>query len=142
MLTVMLSTSLRSQALVPPSFSGFDVLLLSDLLHFHNSHGAILASLRALLARTAGARAYVAAGTYTPPHVCAAFVRLAQEQEISGGDVLVVEEGPADDQWKGNRSVASGGVWLDVNDLGIRKGMCRWWTVCWSEKVLASGKRS
>lgn len=58
----------------------------------------------------------------------------------AGSGAFVVEEGAVDDEWRGTRSVASGGTWLDVNDLGIRKGMCRWWTLRWDEKALASSR--
>lgn len=109
--------------------SGFDVVLLSDLLHFHNSHHAILASLIALLSRTSSARAYIASGTYTPPHVCANFLRIA----AAAG--LVLTEGHTEDEWLGSREVWRMGK-LSTNDLGVRKAMCRWWIARWGEKIL------
>lgn len=109
-----------------PEQDGYDVVILSDLLHFHNSHPALLSSLTSLLARTPSARSYVAAGTYTPPHVCSNFVRLAE----SAG--LRVEEGELDDVWRGEKEVRRAGK-LNLNELGVRKAMCRWWTVSWKD---------
>ena len=114
-----------------PPATGFEVVLLSDLLHFHNSHSAILASLLSLLARTSTARAYIAAGTYTPQHVCANFLRLATSEG------LILTEGPPEDEWRGTMEVWRGGK-LSVNDLGVRKAMCRWWVARWDERLLSS----
>ncbi|KAH8105590.1 hypothetical protein DFH11DRAFT_1518768, partial [Phellopilus nigrolimitatus] len=122
----------RTNPCTHPEALGFDVVILSDLLHFHNSHPAILSSLIQLLARNSSARAYVAAGTYTPPHVCNNFARLAE------GVGLVLEEGAADDIWHGSLEVWRAGK-LGTNELGVRKAMCRWWTALWDERVLAVG---
>ena len=77
---------------------GFDVVILSDLLHFDRSHPALLASLTTLLTRAASARAYVAAGSYTRPAVCDAFLRLAEKSGIvweqsGGGSGGAVDDG-------------------------------------------------
>ncbi|KII87822.1 hypothetical protein PLICRDRAFT_42330 [Plicaturopsis crispa FD-325 SS-3] len=104
---------------------GFDVLILSDLLHFHTSHGALLASISSLLSRTPTARAYVAAGTYTHVNVCADFVRDA------GAAGLVLEEGTVEDAWLG--TLAVGG--LDPEGLAVRKRMCRWWVGRWADSA-------
>lgn len=117
---------LHSQA----SNSGFDIALLSDLLHFHNSHAAILTSLTSLLARTSSARAYIASGTYTPPHVCANFLRLA----TAAG--LELTEGAPEDEWNGSLEVWRIGK-LSPNDLGVRKAMCRWWVAKWNDAALS-----
>lgn len=50
---------------------GYNVVMMSDLLHFHTSHDAILGSLVLILAKTPSARTYVAAGKYTAVRVCA-----------------------------------------------------------------------
>ncbi|KAI5122633.1 hypothetical protein M0805_008719 [Coniferiporia weirii] len=118
-----------------PYDRGFDIVLLSDLLHFHNSHPAILSSLTGLLSRSSSARAYIAAGTYTPPHVCNNFVRLAE------GAGLVMEEGAPDDIWRGSCEVWRVGR-LSVDELGIRKAMCRWWTARWDEHAFDNASQS
>ncbi|KAI0346398.1 hypothetical protein BDW22DRAFT_1405258 [Trametopsis cervina] len=99
----------------------FDVVILSDLLHFDASHDVLLDSLTALLARTSSARTYVAAGKYTPEAVCARFLELGVERGLEW------EEGADEDDavWKGELPVSGGG--LDREALGVRKGMCRWW---------------
>ncbi|OJT13147.1 Protein N-methyltransferase NNT1 [Trametes pubescens] len=102
---------------------GFDVVILSDLLHFDRSHDVLLHSLLALLRRAPSARAYVAAGTYTAPHVCAHFVSAAAEAGI------VLEEGEVEPVWRGELGVSGGG--LDREQLGVRKGMSRWWVGRW-----------
>ncbi|KAL1746040.1 hypothetical protein HDZ31DRAFT_62600 [Schizophyllum fasciatum] len=49
------------RALLPPAArAGFSTLLLSDLLHFDDAHPALVASIRALSARTPDARVYIA----------------------------------------------------------------------------------
>ena len=110
--------------------AGFDVVVLSDLLHFDASHGDLLSSLTSLLRRTPAARAYVAAGKYTPEAVCEHFLR---EGEQAG---LVWEEGAGDAVWRGALEVRGGG--LDREQLGVRKGMCRWWAGRWSGRVLGA----
>lgn len=103
-------------------------MILSDLLHFDTSHDVLLASLTALLRHAPSARAYVAAGRYTAPVHCARFVRLAAEAG------LVLEEGTEAGEegstWRGVLEVSGGG--LDRAQLGVRKGMCRWWVGRWA----------
>ncbi|KZT02974.1 uncharacterized protein LAESUDRAFT_684554 [Laetiporus sulphureus 93-53] len=107
-----------------PAHAGFDVVILSDLLHFDRSHDVLLASLRALLRADITARTYVAAGKYTPPHVCAHFVQAAARSGI------VLEEGEESAEWLGTLPVSGSG--LDREQLGVRKGMCRWWVGRWA----------
>lgn len=38
---------------------GYDVMILSDLLHFSNSHDELISSIRMLLAKNKDARAYI-----------------------------------------------------------------------------------
>jgi EEF1A N-terminal glycine/lysine methyltransferase len=109
---------------------GYDVVLLSDLLHFDASHDVLLSSLTSLLKKSPSARTYVAAGKYTPALVCDHFIR---EGEKLG---LVWEEGEDDAEWRGALDVRGGG--LDREQLGIRKGMCRWWVGRWSSMTLAT----
>ncbi|TBU22591.1 hypothetical protein BD311DRAFT_770111 [Dichomitus squalens] len=102
---------------------GFDVVIMSDLLHFDSSHDVLLQSLISLLRRTSSARAYIAAGKYTPPHVCDHFV---QEARRAG---IVMDEGEVEGVWRGSLEVSGGG--LDREQLGVRKNMCRWWIGRW-----------
>ncbi|TDL25154.1 hypothetical protein BD410DRAFT_837394 [Rickenella mellea] len=112
----------------PTTRGGYDVVILSDLLHFHDSHPVLVASLTSLLARNPSSRAYIAAGTYTAPHVCADFLRKAEEAGI------LCEEGPMDDMWRGEAPVRG----VSVEQLGVRKGMCRWWTGRWRPDMSVS----
>ena len=102
---------------------GFDIVILSDLLHFDQSHDVLLSSLARTLRRTSSARAYVAAGKYTLQHHCEHFLL---EGEKAG---LVWESQDEDPVWRGEARVSGGG--LDREQLGVRKGMCRWWIGRW-----------
>lgn len=104
-------------------------MILSDLLHYHNSHIAILESLVRLLLMDYTSRAYIACGTYTPPHVCSNFLRLSEKVG------LLLEEGPLDDVWRGKKEVWRMGA-LNANVLGVRKGMCRWWVARWKDSIV------
>ncbi|KAH9917663.1 uncharacterized protein BXZ73DRAFT_53328 [Epithele typhae] len=104
--------------------AGFDVVIMSDLLHFDRAHDVLVGSLAALLRRAPDARAYIAAGKYTQAHVCDHFV---QEAEQAG---FVLEDGEVAGPWSGLLEVSGGG--LDREQLGVRKHMCRWWTGRWN----------
>ncbi|EKM57975.1 uncharacterized protein PHACADRAFT_206824 [Phanerochaete carnosa HHB-10118-sp] len=119
--------------LVSDDRKGYDIVLLSDLLHFDASHDALLLSLTSLLHKSSSARTYVSAGKYTPAAVYEYFLR---EGEKLG---LAWEEGEDDGVWRATLDVHGGG--LDREQLGIRKGMCRWWTGRWSEEGLAVSGR-
>ncbi|THH12772.1 hypothetical protein EW146_g7381 [Bondarzewia mesenterica] len=129
-------------SLIPPSLhksqfqrtTGYDTVFLSVLSHFDRSHGALLASLTAPLSTHHDARSYVAAGTYTRPAVCDAFLRAAERLGImwmqsGGGDSTLDED---DRTWLGTLRVRE----LDKTQLGVRKGMCRWWVGRWSDEML------
>jgi len=105
---------------------GYDIVILSDLLHFHSSHDALVASLTSLLSKSQTSRAYVAAGKYTQAHVCDNFLR---EGEKAG---LVFEEGSSEIEWLGTPDVS--GLYSD--QLAERKGMCRWWVGQWARTEL------
>ena len=98
-------------------------MILSDLLHFDGSHDVLLSSLVSLLRKAPSSRTYVAAGKYTAAHVCEHFVSEAEKAGIS------LEEGEDDPVWRGVLDVHGGG--LDREQLGVRKGMCRWWVGRW-----------
>ena len=105
----------------------FDVVIMSDLLHFDRSHDVLLQSLLSLLQKSSSARAYIAAGKYTPAHVCDHFI---QEARRSG---FLMEEGEVESVWHGSLEVSGGG--LDREQLGIRKDMCRWWIGRWTDPL-------
>lgn len=52
--------SLFIRALLPSDNTAFDIVILSDLLHFDSSHDVLVKSLSLLLAKTTDARVYVA----------------------------------------------------------------------------------
>lgn len=113
-----------------PQNNGYDIVILSDLLHFDRSHDVLISSLTSLLRKSSSARTYVAAGKYTLPHVCDHFLREAEEAGIA------LAEGEDDPVWRGDLEVKGGG--LDREQLGIRKSMCRWWVGRWAEEKTPS----
>lgn len=114
-------------------FEGYDAVILSDLLHFDRSHGELLDSVCMLLARDDRARVYVAAGVYTKSDVCTAFLRQAE-----GRGLVWIERGAGqdgrevDEVWRGTLPVQG----MSKDQLGARKGMCRWWVARWSDEQL------
>ncbi|KAJ7108705.1 hypothetical protein C8R44DRAFT_714024 [Mycena epipterygia] len=100
--------------------NGYDVVILSDLLHFHSSHAVLILSVDALLAHSMGARVHVAAGNYTKPDVCDNFLRLSAEAGFIFEETLLTD---GENEWLG-RSTVSG---LDKMALATRKGACRYW---------------
>ena len=107
---------------------GYDIVILSDLLHFSTSHDALLLSLTSLLAKNRTSRAYVAAGNYTPPSICENFLREGEKRGITwqeGGDNH--ENSTVDNEWHGTLEVSS----LDKEQLAIRKSACKWWLGRW-----------
>jgi len=67
---------------------GYDLVVLSDLLHFHTSHAVLVSSMDALLARSPDARVHVAAGNYTKPDVCDSFLRLSVQAGFAFDELL------------------------------------------------------
>ena len=106
----------------------FDVVIMSDLLHFDRSHDVLIRSLTSLLQKDPTSRAYVAAGKYTQAHVCDHFVEEARRAGIE------LEEGEVEGVWRGTLEVSGGG--LDREQLGVRKNMCRWWVGRWIDSKL------
>ncbi|KAF5379052.1 hypothetical protein D9615_005990 [Tricholomella constricta] len=105
---------------------GYDIVILSDLLHFRDSHDVLVASIRSLLSRSKDSRVHVSAGKYTHRDVCDNFV-------LKGQDVgLVFDEihaGPDETQWKGMMEVGG----LDNEALSIRKANCYYWVGRWAD---------
>ena len=105
---------------------GFDIVIMSDLLHFGSSHSALVGSLVALLAKSRGSRAYVAAGNYTKQDVCDRFIDQAQRAGI-----LLVEERYQQIGWQGEIVVRGPG--LDREGLKRRREMSRLWVDRWTD---------
>lgn len=108
--------------------AGYDIVIMSDLLHFHSSHDVLVNSIISLLSKSHTSRVYLAAGKYTARHVCDNFVRVAEKAGV------ILEEGQlevdqSDARWLGTMTVSG----LNEEDLAIRKGMCRWWVGRWRD---------
>lgn len=54
--------------------NGYDVVILSDLLHYQSSHDELVRSVSQLLGKQPGTRAYVGAGKYTSSEVSSNFL--------------------------------------------------------------------
>ena len=93
-----------SQFLPNNAGPGFDVVIMSDLLHFDSSHAALVDSLAALLSKSGGSRAYVAAGKYTKQDVCDRFIDHARRAGI-----ILVEECYKQVDWQGKMAVRGPG---------------------------------
>ncbi|PVF99375.1 hypothetical protein CPB86DRAFT_731353 [Serendipita vermifera] len=111
---------------VGPTENGFDLIIMSDLLYFDKSHPTLLQSLTLLLARTEEARVYVAAGKYTPAHVCQNFL---ENGEMVG---LVWEEQVVNGEWKGTTDAGT----YTRQQLADRKNNTSLWIGRWSASVL------
>ena len=129
---------------------GYDIVLLSDLVHFFDSHDALISSVTMLLRKQKEARVYVGvrkplypvnkdslllyafikAGKYTRPEVCDNFLLKSQ----SAGLELEEIYDDADGKWLGSLQVGN----LDNEALALRKSNCRFWIGRWAEKTLIS----
>lgn len=107
---------------------GFDIVIMSDLLHFDGSHTALVNSLVALLSKSGGSRVYVAAGKYTKQDVCDRFVDEARRAGIS-----LVEESHHQADWQGHMFVRGQG--LDREGLRRRRDVSRLWVGGWIGKM-------
>ncbi|KAE9389449.1 hypothetical protein BT96DRAFT_890052 [Gymnopus androsaceus JB14] len=111
-------------ALLPSDNTAFEIVILSDLLHFDSSHDVLVKSLSLLLAKTTDARVYVAAGKYTLPEVCSSFLQKATES----GFVLQEQIDEDRSRWLGTLPVSN----LDSEALAVRKDNCRFWIGRWA----------
>ncbi|KAF5334665.1 hypothetical protein D9611_011921 [Ephemerocybe angulata] len=104
--------------------TGFEVMILSDLLHFDSCHDLLVSSVTTLLKKAPESVAHVSAGVYTKPDVCNSFIK---KIETAG---LHIEEVISDPQepWMGTLHVSG----LDANDLALRKANCRYWVARWA----------
>ncbi|KAG6810733.1 hypothetical protein H0H92_010563 [Tricholoma furcatifolium] len=101
----------------------YDVVILSDLLHFHGSHDVLISSIEALLQRSKGATVHVSAGKYTHRNVCEDFLRKGHDAG------LVFEEVDSAEEWMGSMEV----VGLDHEALSLRKANCYYWIGRWGD---------
>lgn len=107
------------------SIQGYDVVILSDLLHFHSSHDALLASVKALLSTSKNSQVYVSAGTYTRAHVCDGFLQKGRETGFTFEEIFTNSE---EARWMGEMKVSG----LDSKALALRKAACRYWIGTWT----------
>jgi nicotinamide N-methyltransferase len=96
---------------------------MSDLLYFDKSHDKLIESAELLLAKTKEARLWVAAGKYTPQHVCDAFL----ERGTKVG--LIWEELHTSGKWEG---ITTTGTYT-VEELQIRKNNSNVWIGRWND---------
>lgn len=140
------SASCRNFINVPNSANrGYDVVILSDLLHFVDSHDMLISSITRLLAKKDDARVYIGvsisyfpvcdkqmlilfpqAGNYTHHHVCRSFLQKGKDANLSFDEIIVREE---DKKWRGKLAVST----LDSEALELRKNNCRYWVGRWSD---------
>ncbi|KAG8947480.1 hypothetical protein FRC04_010661 [Tulasnella sp. 424] len=102
--------------------AGYDIVVLSDLLHFATSHDDLIASTTSLLKKGSGSRVYLAAGKYTSEKVCNNFIEKTEKCGIEW------QVGVNDGVWQGERKV---GRW-SLEDLSARKANVNWWIGKWS----------
>ncbi|EKM76738.1 hypothetical protein AGABI1DRAFT_131032 [Agaricus bisporus var. burnettii JB137-S8] len=113
--------------LLPEHKTGYDTMILSDLVHLDSFHDILLKSISLLLSKTETARLHVAAGKYTQPHVCDMFLTKAK------GSGLILEEWkpkPDEKGWLGSLEVSD----LDHDALALRKDACRYWIGYWEQQ--------
>lgn len=109
-------------------------MILSDLLHFDQSHEALTQSLTKLLARSRDARVWVGAGVYTRTEHYQSFLRRGEAAGLRWLEQGDGEDGrETDTTWRGTLAVQG----LDAEQLGVRKGMCRWWVAGWDESSVS-----
>lgn len=105
---------------------GFDIVILSDLLHFHDSHEVLLSSISSLLSRSKHSRVHVSAGKYTQRHICDNFLANGQNAGLSFEEILPDAE---EIIWEGDMEVGG----LDKEDLALRKANCYYWVGRWAD---------
>ncbi|KAJ1310948.1 hypothetical protein OPQ81_009460 [Rhizoctonia solani] len=106
---------------------GYDVVILSDLLHFDSSHSDILSTVTQTLKRSQDARVYLAAGMYTREPVREAFLKAGEE---IGLDWTPLEN---DGVWGGEMRVTSDGEAWTQEDLNARKTNVVAWVGRWKQ---------
>lgn len=117
-----------SQFLPKNAGPGFDIVIMSDSLHFDSSHAALVDSLTALLSKSRESRVYVAAGNYTKQDVCDRFIDHARRAGI-----VLAEERHKQAGWQGKMAVRGPG--LDRDGLKHRRDMSRFWVGRWVDRM-------
>ncbi|CAE6431715.1 unnamed protein product [Rhizoctonia solani] len=107
------------------SVGGYDILILSDLLHFDSSHSDILTTVTQTLKRSPDARIYLAAGLYTHKGV--------RQEFLKAGEEVGLEWTPLENDgiWKGEVRVMSDGEAWTQEDLNARKANVVAWIGKW-----------
>ncbi|KAJ3502405.1 hypothetical protein NLJ89_g8903 [Agrocybe chaxingu] len=95
------------------SKTGYDVVILSDLLHFLASHDVLVSSIGALLARKRDAKVYVGAGKYTHIDVCDNFLEKGRKAGLVFQEIGVPSE---EMKWMGQLEIPS----LDAEALALQ----------------------
>ncbi|KAF8174073.1 hypothetical protein BJ912DRAFT_1077728 [Pholiota molesta] len=113
------------------SMAGYEIVILSDLLHFFDSHDVLVSSIEKLLVKREDARVYVGAGNYTHAHVCDNFLQKGRSVGLHFDEIIDVDE---DQKWLGTLEVST----LDQEALQLRKNNCRYWIGRWSDKWLSA----
>lgn len=106
---------------------GYDVLILSDLLYFDQSHQQLVESIGLLLSRKTISQAYVAAGMYTRPEVCDNFLNLATMLGLEYEEQTSKSQTQEEKAWRGQMQV----IGMSQESLAARKANVRWWILWW-----------
>ncbi|KAF9010213.1 hypothetical protein BDQ17DRAFT_1347756 [Cyathus striatus] len=112
--------------MLPTGATGYDTLILSDLVHFHSSHQSLVSSITALLANSPSSRVHIGAGVYTNAEVCDNFLSLGRQANLVFDEILPTE---TERMWRGTLEVSG----LDVEALALRKSACRYWVGRWAD---------
>ncbi|QRV90720.1 methyltransferase domain protein [Ceratobasidium sp. AG-Ba] len=110
---------------LPTGSSGYDILILSDLLHFDSSHQDILSTIARTLSREPEACVYLAAGLYTREPVRESFLKSGEEIGLQWTPM------PNDGIWRGQQDIRSDGMLWSQEDLNARKGNVVAWIGRW-----------
>lgn len=103
--------------------AGYDIIILSDLLHFGDAHDVLIQSIDRLLKRSQDAVAHVSAGKYTKSEVCDNFLQKADAAGLNMEEIITDPSEP----WLGELPVKG----LSSGDLALRKANCRYWIATW-----------
>lgn len=107
--------------------TGYDILILSDLLYFDASHEQLVQSIELLLSRKATSRVYVAAGMYTPSRVCDNFLQIARQKGLENEELTHKTQTEEEKFWRGELPVFG----MSREGLSASKANVRWWLLWW-----------
>jgi len=102
------------RSLLPVSKSGYDILLLSDLVWLNSLHSALVQSIISLLSRQGG-QALIFAGVYTPAACINSFFGLLTEEATACSQTGTTSPAPRTElKWK---ELDLGDEWLGSTDI-------------------------